>query len=1145
MIHLEQVRSLDRVAGLLGRLIRFLLLSAFASAAPLRAAPPRPNIIFVLVDDLGYGDVGVFFQNLRQTQNNRAEPWHFTPKLDTLATEGVQLPHHYCPAPVCAPSRASLLLGVHQGHANVRDNQFDKELENNHTVASVLRRAGYATACIGKWGLQGSGTGPNWPAHPLNRGFDYYYGYIRHGDGHEHYPKEGLYRGVKEVWENRTEVSAGLDKCYTADLFAARTKQWIIDHQSTNAAQPFFVYLAFDTPHAVLELPTQAYPAGGGTNGGLQWLGTPGQMINTASGTIDSYYHPDYTTATYDHDRNPGTAEVAWPDVYKRYATDVRRIDDCLGDLIQLLKDLGSDDNTLVVFTTDNGPSQESYLAEAYNPDFFNSFGPFDGIKRDLWEGGIRVGALARWPGGIPANRVNTVPSGFWDWMPTFAELAGMPSPARSDGRSLVPSLTGVGAQVPPTVYIEYYQNGTTPSYSDFAPVHRGRRRNQMQAVRMGNHIGVRYNIASHADDFEIYNVLVDPQQTNNLAGIPANAELQQQMKERVLRVRRPNSSAARPYDSELVPAVAASPVTPGVEWQSFEGAFSWVPELTSLTASASGVTNQPTLNVRPRDNDIGLWFTGYLSVPADGDYTFSLAADTGALLRIHEATVLDADFGYTAGAEVTGSIKLKAGLHPFRLYYVRGTNGTPSLDLQWSGPGFTTQPIPASAFRRDGAAPPGPPTARDDSASTTQGTAVWINVLANDEDDGAPQPLSVQSVTTPTGGTATIVSNQVLYTPNANFLGTDTFNYTMTDGGTSATTRVTVEVLFEDPDLLWLPLNQFSGLRAFESGGQAVGTLGGFSDPANPWVEGRFNRAVQFNGTDQKITLDSTYLPPSGASARTITAWVKATPGTSGAIVAWGPNTNTKKWHFRLESATANTGALRVEVTGGYIIGTRDLRDGQWHHVACTFTNDGSPNVTDVKLYVDGTPETISTSQSQTVDTDGTSLPVTIGVDSQNRYFNGVIDEVRIYRRALSPAEIAAVAAATQESAAAWNRRFFGNAPSVWEADDDDDFADRLMEYALGGQPHIPDAEVIKPRPEIVGDHFQIRFLRRLAGSHELTYTVQASPDLADWTTLSVSEVSATPVATPDGFEEVTVRADSPVSTVTPVFIRLRVGFE
>jgi len=170
-------------------------LGLFACVAPgvvLAASPERvkPNIIFVLTDDLGYGDIGVFFQNVRAARKDPQSPAHFTPKLDQFAEEGMQFRHYYCPAPVCAPSRASLLLGVHQGHANVRDNQFDKALENNHTLASVLKQGGYATAAIGKWGLQGTKQGEDWPGHPLNRGFDYYYGYLAHKAGHFHYPQE-------------------------------------------------------------------------------------------------------------------------------------------------------------------------------------------------------------------------------------------------------------------------------------------------------------------------------------------------------------------------------------------------------------------------------------------------------------------------------------------------------------------------------------------------------------------------------------------------------------------------------------------------------------------------------------------------------------------------------------------------------------------------------------------------------------------------------------------------------------------------------------------------------------------------------------------------------------------------------------------
>ncbi|HYH56538.1 MAG TPA: sulfatase-like hydrolase/transferase, partial [Anseongella sp.] len=388
----------------------------------------KPNILYILTDDLGYGDLGVFFQQHRQEINDRTKPFMLTPYLDEMAAQGAIL-SQYCAAPVCAPSRASLLLGVSQGHANVRDNQFDKGLEDNYTLGNVMQKAGYATAAIGKWGLQGTeSTAPDWPASPLKRGFHYYYGYIAHGHGHEHYPKEGLYRKPKPVWENTKEVSAGLDNCYTGDLFTALAKKYIIDHEKKHRGrQPFFLYLAYDTPHAVLELPTQAYPEGKGLKGGLRWLGTPGKMINTASGIPDSWVHPDYANSTYDHDGDPATPEAAWPDTYKRYATIVRRIDSQVGDILQLLKDLGIAENTLVVFTSDNGPSKESYLPEQYtgfSPAFFGGFGPFDGIKRDVWEGGVRMPALAWWPGRIPANTRIETPSISYDWMPTFTAMA-------------------------------------------------------------------------------------------------------------------------------------------------------------------------------------------------------------------------------------------------------------------------------------------------------------------------------------------------------------------------------------------------------------------------------------------------------------------------------------------------------------------------------------------------------------------------------------------------------------------------------------------------------------------------------------------------------------------------------------------------
>lgn len=644
---------------------RTLLLLAITLSC-LQAAP-KPNIIFILTDDLGYGDYGVFFQNLRKSKADPTEPWHITPQLDQMASEGLQLRHYYCSAPVCAPSRGSLLHGVHQGHANIRDNQFDQALGDNHTLATVLRAAGYSTAAIGKWGLQGN-SGPKrkkgqqgkgdpkfWPAYPTKRGFDFFHGYVRHRDGHRHYPKEDQ----KELWENDKEISADYDKCFTTDLFTARAKKWISDQKQATPEKPFFIYLAYDTPHAILQLPPAPFP-----KEGLKWLGQKGKMINTAMGANDSYTHPDYATATWDHDKDTATPETEWPDVYRRYATNVRRIDDCVGDLLNHLKNLKIDENTLVVFTTDNGPSKESYLPQGYRPDFFNSFGPFDGIKRDVWEGGVRAGALVRWPAGTPKGRISDSPCQAHDWLATFAELAGVGAPARSDGTSLVPSLTGENLQPTSQVYVEYLNGSKTPGYPEFEKSRQEGVRKQMQMIRFGDHVGVRYNVRRHAEPFEIYNVRIDPKQTENLASkLP---DLQKKMHDKVLRLRRPHPKAPRPYDYQFVPALPSTNSKPGITWASFEDNAPWLSKLDGLKSGTTR-TSENFEGVQPLPG-VPILITGYIEVPADDTYKFHITTDGQALLRIHNATVIDAGFK-TPKNSISASIKLKAGKHPFRLY--------------------------------------------------------------------------------------------------------------------------------------------------------------------------------------------------------------------------------------------------------------------------------------------------------------------------------------------------------------------------------------------------------------------------------------------------------------------------------------------
>ena len=660
-------------------------LCALAIVTSLHAAP-RPNILYILCDDLGYGDIGAFHQNERAAKNDRSIPFFTTPQIDRLAKEGMMLTQHYCAAPVCAPSRASFLTGQTQGHAGIRDNQFDKALPDTHTIGSVLQEAGYQTGAIGKWGLQGKLAGgkaePNWEAYPTKRGFDFYFGYVRHRDGHFHYPKED----GRQVWENGDEISGQLDLCFTTDLFTTRAKSWITE-QARTSKEPFFLFLAYDTPHAVLHNPPCAFPEGGGLKGGLQWTGKPGAMITTAHGTKDGWMHPDYEKATWDHDGKPGTPEVAWPEVQKRYANNVRRIDDCVGDLLKLLDDLEIADNTLVVFTSDNGPSKESYLKnKPYDPEFFDGFGPFNGIKRDTLEGGIREPTLVRWPQSIPAGKSSSAPSGQWDWLATFAEVAGVPAPSTSDGVSLVPHLTTKGERRNGTLYIEYFVNGTTPKYQAFAPKNRGKKRGQMQVVFEGGYKGLRYGTKSADDDFEIYDVGKDPAETRNLAKKPGFEKLQTAMKAKALQSRIPNSSAPRPYDQALVPGLPGKPEgSPGITCNWYSGTWPWLPDFRTLEVGKSAILNTISLPAGIGSEACGLSYEGFFEVPEDGEYTFALETPEPASLFVHDCRIISGQKN-SAPSPGTGKIHLKAGWHPIRLALMC-RNDAATLKVSLKGP--------------------------------------------------------------------------------------------------------------------------------------------------------------------------------------------------------------------------------------------------------------------------------------------------------------------------------------------------------------------------------------------------------------------------------------------------------------------------
>ena len=220
-----------------------------------------------------------------------------------------------------------------------------------------------------------------------------------------------------------------------------------------------------------------------------------------------------------------------------------------------------------------------------------------------------------------------------------------------------------------------------------------------MQMLVLDNYIGLRYDIKSHNDKFEIYALNDDPQQGNNLAGNPGMEMVARQMQDKVLQIRRADESAPRPYDVDQVPSVGEMDVKPGISWKSYTGSFLWVPDFSSLTPARSGTAVVPHPGATSAKPGQAIGFSGYIKIPSDGEYLFSLSSDLGAFLRIHEIALIDADYGYNAGTRISEKINLKAGLHPIRIHYLSKEGNQPNLTLEWSGPGFTNQPIPSSAF--------------------------------------------------------------------------------------------------------------------------------------------------------------------------------------------------------------------------------------------------------------------------------------------------------------------------------------------------------------------------------------------------------------------------------------------------------------
>ncbi len=383
-----------RIWPALGAAMSLLLLAGACGPAKEPESAPRPNIVLIVADDLGYGDLGSYGQKNIQT-----------PVLDRMAREGMRFTNHYAGSTVCAPSRCALMTGFHTGHAVVRGNREVKPMgqhplpDETVTIAEVLKQAGYRTGLIGKWGLGGPGS----TGEPNRQGFDYFFGYLCQRHAHNYYP-EFLFRNRDRVplenvvAEPKRPDGAGVAVKrvqYSADLIA----QEALDFVERNKDHPFFLAWTATLPHANNE------------------AGDKGMEV------------PDY--GIY--------AGKDWPEPQKGHAAMITRLDRDVGRLLEKLDELGISERTLVMFTSDNGPHREG----GNDPEFNNSNGPLRGIKRDLYEGGIRVPLIVRWPGKVAAGTVSDHVCAFWDYLPTFAELAGVAAPEGIDGISFAPTLLG------------------------------------------------------------------------------------------------------------------------------------------------------------------------------------------------------------------------------------------------------------------------------------------------------------------------------------------------------------------------------------------------------------------------------------------------------------------------------------------------------------------------------------------------------------------------------------------------------------------------------------------------------------------------------------------------------------------------------
>jgi len=410
------------------------------------ARAQSPNVIFILADDMGTYDVGAYGQKLIKT-----------PNIDKLAKEGMRFTQHYAGSAVCAPSRDVLMTGMHTGHSTIRGN-YPFETEGNLpipeasvTAAELFKSKGYTTGMMGKWGLGGPGS----TGGPTKQGFDYSLCYLDQRVAHDYY--------VPYLWKNEEkfmikENENNARNVYSHDLFFSHAIQFIQDNQQ----KPFFLYLPFTIPHGKFEVPSVA----------------------------------------------PYSSEK-WSEQQRNYAAMITRMDGDIGKLMDLLKELKLDQNTLVIFSSDNGPVPQMIKQ-------FKSSGPLRANKGDLYEGGIRVPLIARWPGKITPGSVSDHVSAFWDFLPTMGELIGAKAPAKVDGISYLPALFGKKQNKHEFLYWEFFN---TRYNQDNSSDKKSKVFLTQQAVRMGDWKAVRVNLNQNPNaPLELYNLKSDIGETKNVA---------------------------------------------------------------------------------------------------------------------------------------------------------------------------------------------------------------------------------------------------------------------------------------------------------------------------------------------------------------------------------------------------------------------------------------------------------------------------------------------------------------------------------------------------------------------------------------------------------------------------------------------------